>query len=101
MFLVVLLVVPTVSALRWSTFIGDFRQTIMQHKGIIPESDVPTRLGSSYVFDWTNTTLSVILRSSTDNAVVENASTASVVPFGIDSAEQQIPPAYRWDSSKP
>jgi hypothetical protein len=100
-FLVVLLVVPTVCALRWSTFIGDFRQTIMQHKGIVPESDVPTRLGSSYVIDWTNTTLSVILRSSTNNAVVENATTASVVPFGIDSAEQQIPPAYRWDSSMP
>ena len=97
-FLVVLLVIPTVCALRWSTFIGDFRQTIMQHKGIVPESDVPSRLGSSYVIDWTNTSLSVILRSSTNNAVVENASTATVVPFGIDLAEQQIPLAYRWGS---
>ena len=40
-FLVALLVIPTVSALRWSTVVGDFRHTISQHHGVIPATDIP------------------------------------------------------------
>jgi hypothetical protein len=98
--LVALLIIPTVCALRWSTVVGDFRQTITQHRGIIPASAVPTSTGSSYLWDWTNTTMSVILRTSTNNAIVENTAT-DPAPFSTESAQEQIPSAYRWGGSGP
>jgi hypothetical protein len=96
-FLVALMIVPTVSALRWSTVIGDFRQTVTQHKGVVPATEVPSSPGTSYLWSWTNPTLSLLLRSSSSNAVVENTTT-DVVPFSVDSTEHQIPPAYGWSS---
>ncbi len=95
-FLVAVMIVPTICAFRWSTVIGDFRSTITQRTGIVPASDVPTTPAKSYLWPWTNTTLSVLLRSSNSNAVVENTDPLDA-PFGADSAEKQIPPAYRWD----
>ena len=99
-FLVALMIIPTVCALRWSTVIGDFRQTITQHQGVVPATDIPASPGSSYLWSWTNTTLSLILRSSSSNAVVENVGT-TVIPFNIDLTERQISPAYRWSRSAP
>jgi hypothetical protein len=93
-FLVALLIVPTVCALRWSTVIGDFRQTVSQHHGDLPATDVPQSSGTPYLWSWTNTTLSLLLRSSSSNALVEN--TGPPVPFPIDVAEWQIAPTYRW-----
>jgi hypothetical protein len=94
-FLVALMIIPTVYALRWSTVIGSFRTTITQHAGVVPDADVPTNLAVSYLWPWTNTTLSVLLRSSINDAVVENTGTMN--PFTVAEAEQQIPPSYRWD----
>ena len=93
-FLVALIIVPVVCALRWSTVIGDFRQTITHHEGKVPATDVPRSAGTSYLWDWTNIDLSLILRSSTSNAVVDN--TTNVVP-DVGLAEQRISSAYRWD----
>lgn len=95
-FLVALMIVPTVSALRWSTVVDDFRQTVTHQRGDVPQTAVPASSGSSYLWSWTNTTLSLLLRSSTSNAVVENTAT-DVVPFSLGSAESQIRPAYRWN----
>jgi len=95
-FLVAVMIVPTVCAVRWSTVIGDFRSTITQRTGVVPAADVTTTPAKSYLWPWTNTTLSVLLRSSNSNAVVENTDTRDA-PFGADSAEKQLPPAYRWD----
>ena len=96
-FLLALLIVPTVCALRWSTVLGDFRQTVTQHQGVVPSAEVPPSPGSSYLWSWTNPTLSLLLRSSSSNAIVENMTTG-FTPFSVDSAEHQIPPAYRWSS---
>jgi hypothetical protein len=93
-FLVVVMIVPTVCAFRWSTVIGDFRSTITQRTGVIPAADIRTP-AKSYLWSWTNPTLSLVLRSSVGNAVVENADPRHG-PFDVDSAEQQIPPEYRW-----
>ena len=94
-FLVAVMVVPSVCALRWSTVIGDFRSTITQHTGTIPAADIPTTPAKSYLWDWTNTTLSLVLRSSSSNAVIRNTN-PSFSPFSIDLVEQQIPPEYLW-----
>ena len=95
--LLALLIVPTVCALRWSTVLGDFRQTVTQHQGVVSSAEVPPSPGSSYLWSWTNPTLSLLLRSSSSNAIVENMTTG-FTPFSVDSAEHQIPPAYRWSS---
>jgi hypothetical protein len=94
-FLVVVLIIPTTCAVRWSTVVRDFRSTITERTGDVPATDVRTGLARTYLLPWTNTTLSVVLRSSSSNAVVENT-TDKVHPFSIDVAEQQVPPAYRW-----
>jgi hypothetical protein len=94
-FLVALMIIPIVSALRWSTVIGDFRQTVTQHQGVVSATEVPRSPGTPYLWDWTNPTLSLLLRSSSSNAIVENATT-DVAPFSVDAAEHQISPAYRW-----
>ncbi len=96
-FLIALVTIPIVCALRWSTVVGDFRQTITHHKGFVPATSVTSSEGSSYLWPWTNTTMSVILRSSTSNAVVENTSLTPDIPFSIGSAENQIPAPYRWE----
>lgn len=95
MFLVAVMIVPTVCAFRWSTVMGDFRSTITQRTGIVPAADVRTTLANTYLWGWTNTVLSLMVRSSSSNAIVENTTT-DFVPFSVDSAEQQISPAYRW-----
>ena len=94
-FLVAIMIVPTVCAFRWSTVVGDFRSTITQRTGIIPVADIPTSPGKSYLLDWANATLSLVLRSSRSNAVVHNTDRRDS-PFRVDSAEQQIPPEYGW-----
>jgi hypothetical protein len=99
-FLVALLIIPTVCALRWSSVVSDFRQTVTQHHGIIPSTAIPTSVGSSYLWDWTNTTMSVILRSSTNNAIVENTTT-DPEPFSAKSAQEQVPPGFGWNRSGP
>jgi hypothetical protein len=99
LFLVSVMVIPIVCGLRWSTLVGDFRHTITNRRGIVPATDIPTSAGTPYLWSWTNTTMSVILRSSTDNAVVENTMTPRLVPFPIASAQQQLPGAYRWTMS--
>ena len=93
-FLVALLIVPTVSALRWSTVVGDFRHTISQHHGVIPATDIPQSSGTPYLWIWTNTTLSLLLRSSPSNALVENIGPGG--PFSIEYAPFQIANTYRW-----
>jgi hypothetical protein len=95
-FLVALMAIPIVSALRWSTVVDGFRQTITHRKGFVPASSITTA-DSSYLWPWTNTTMSVILRSSNSNAVVENTIADRLFPFSIGSAEQQLPAVYRWD----
>ena len=97
-FLVALLVVPTVCALRWATVISNFRETITQHEGIVPQSDVTRSAGTSYLWSWTNTTMSVILRSSNSNAVVENTDRNNL-PFNLDRAQEQIPGGIPMDES--
>ena len=96
-FLVALMTIPIVCALRWSTVIADFRQTITHQKGFVPETSISTSAGSSYLWSWTNATMSVILRSSSTNAVVENTSMDPLYPFSIGSAQQQISAVFRWD----
>jgi hypothetical protein len=93
-FLVALMIVPTVCAFRWSALIGDFRSTITQRTGVIPVTDIPTSPGKSYLLGWANATLSLVLRSSISNAVVQNTNTSNS-PF-TDSAGQQIRPEYLW-----
>lgn len=97
LFLVALMTIPIVCALRWSTVVGNFRQTITHHKGFIPVTSIATSAGSNYLWPWTNTTMSVLLRSSTSNAVVENTHTNPHIPFTIGSAEAQISATYRWE----
>jgi hypothetical protein len=94
-FLVAVMFIPAVCAFRWSTVTDDFRSTITHHTGIVPAADVRTSLADTYLWSWTNSTLSVLLRSSTSNAIVENTSTMDI-PFSDDRAEQQIPSTYRW-----
>ena len=91
-FLVALMIIPTVCALRWTTVIGDFRQTITQHRGVVPATDIPASPGSSYLWSWTNTTLSLILRSSSSNAVVENVGTTVDVRSTLTLRSGKSPP---------
>ncbi len=53
--------------------------------------------GSSYLWLWTNTTLSLLLRSSSSNAVVENTALRTV-PFSAAVADFEIATTYRWNS---
>jgi hypothetical protein len=94
-FLVIVMVIPIVYAARWSSVIGEVRVTITDHAGVVPSSDVRTPLATTYLWAWTNPTLSLVLRSSSRNAVVENRD-PSLGPFGATSAETQIPSAFRW-----
>ncbi len=94
-FLVAVMIIPTVCALRWSTVIADFRSTITQRTGVIPAADIRTT-PESYLWSWTNPTLSLVLRSSSNNAVVQNPTTNSFNPFSIDTAQRQILSEYRW-----
>ncbi len=93
-FLVVLMLIPAVGALRWSTVVREFRTTITTHSGTVPESRVESRLAGGYLWPWTNTTMSVVLRSSPGGAVVLN--TIDDNPIPVHRAQQQIGPAYRW-----
>jgi hypothetical protein len=74
--------------------IDDFHSTVTQRTGDIPAADVRPSLPKAYVIPWTDTSLSVLLRSSDSNAVIEN--TGELNPFSVGSAEQQIPSQYRW-----
>jgi hypothetical protein len=94
-FLVAVMIAPTVCALRWSTVIADFRSTISQRTGVIPATDLRTT-PESYLWSWTNPSLSLVLRSSSSDAVVQNPTTNSFNPFSVDTAQRQIPPEYRW-----
>lgn len=96
-FLIALLIVPTVCAFRWSTVMSDFRSSITQHTGVVPAADVQTPFASTYLWGWTNTVMSLMVRSSSRNAIVENTTT-DFVPFSLDSTEQQVSPVYRWNS---
>ena len=93
-FLVVLMLIPAVGALRWSAVVGAFRTTITTHSGTVPESRVESRLAGGYLWPWTNTTMSVVLRSSPGDAVVLN--TIADNPIPIHRAQQQIAPDYTW-----
>jgi hypothetical protein len=93
-FLVVLMVVPTVGALRWSTVVRAFRTTITTHSEVVSESQVKTNLAGGYLWPWANTTMSVVLRSSAHDATVLNIVADNPIP--IYRAQQQIAPAYRW-----
>jgi hypothetical protein len=93
-FLVVLMVIPTVGALRWSTVVGAFRTTITTHSGTVSDSQVRSPLATTYLWPWTNTTMSVVVRSSADDAVVANSD--PVNPFPIALARYQISPRYTW-----
>jgi hypothetical protein len=93
-FLIVVLLIPAVGATRWANVIDDFHSTVTQRTGDIPAADVRPSLPKAYVIPWTDTSLSVLLRSSDSNAVIEN--TGELNPFSVGSAEQQIPSQYRW-----
>jgi hypothetical protein len=61
---------------------------------VVSESTVKTHLAGGYLWPWANTTMSVVLRSSPDGAVVLN--TIDDNPIPVHRAQQQIGPAYRW-----
>ncbi len=94
-FLLVVMVVPIVYATRWSSVTRTFRATITHHTGVVPEAEVQTPLAKTYLWPWTNPTLSLLLRSSSGNAVVADKQPA-FDPFKVASAESQISRAYRW-----
>jgi hypothetical protein len=89
------MVIPTVGALQWSTVEGAFRSTITGHRGVVPPGDVVTPLATTYLWPWTNTSMSLLLRSSTGDAIVTNSD--PINPFAVAAAGSQIPPRYRWD----
>jgi hypothetical protein len=93
-FLVVLMIVPTVGGLRWSTVVGAFRTTITTHTGLVPESRVETPLAATYLWPWTNTTMSVVLRSSADDATVLNTIPDNPIP--VYRAQAMLSPTYTW-----
>jgi len=93
-FLVALMIIPTVCAVRWALVVDAFRSTITHNSGVVPAHDVRTPLATSYLWPWTNTTLSVVLRSSESSAVVANSD--PINPFPRPAAEQQLPPHYTW-----
>ena len=93
-FLVAVMILPTACALQWSIVLSDFESTVTNRTGLVPSAEVATPTSEGYLWSWTNTTLSVLTRSSTSDAVVEN--TGRLEPFPIGEAEQQLPAKYRW-----
>ena len=93
-FLVAVVVVPVVGAFNWSIVVGQFRSTITHRIGATPAEELPGRRDATYLWPWTNTTMSALLRSNVTNGVVANSDTIN--PFPMASTEGQIPPTYRW-----
>jgi hypothetical protein len=96
-FLVVLLIIPTVGGIRWSTVVAAFRTTITTHSKVVPESDVVSPLAGGYLWPWANPTMSVVLRSSAADATVLNTIADNPIPPSL--AQEEIAPTYRWGGS--
>ena len=90
------LVVASVRPLvEWSRSVDSFRESIENTSGVTDVTHVLPPARRQVLFDWTSTSLSLLLRSRPDAAILVDPSPA-YVPFPPIEAREQLSDDYVW-----
>lgn len=80
---------------RWATSLEVFRHAVVANRGVLMATDVLPRDRRHVLFDWTASSLSVVVRPRMGTAVLVDAH-PSYVPFPPAAAHREVPARFRW-----
>jgi hypothetical protein len=79
----------------WSRSMDAFRSGVDGHQGVLYATDLLPAGRRAVLWDWTGSSLSLLVRGSPDAAVLVDRN-PSIVPFPPDDARAQLEDAYTW-----
>lgn len=100
-FLVACLAIPVGNAVLWWQGLADIRELITSRSGPLDPQSELSELGRRALWHWTNPGLSVVLRASSDGAILLDPDTAAGRPapwllFPSLEAQEQLAPEFVW-----